>query len=87
MSETTNGRIEIPISEYQGMRKKIKDLESALNSVSQEAAKNKESIEQAKALVADLESESFINRLFRWKTIVEPLNTLFNGKVQETPKT
>ena len=80
MSES-NGRIEVPIAEYQGMRKKIKDLESALNSVSQESARNKEKVEQAKALIIDLEGESFINRLFRWNTIVEPLNTLFNGTI------
>lgn len=80
------GRIEITIEEYQGMRKKIKDLESALNSVSQEAAMNKEIIEQAKAIVVDLEEESFIDRLFRWKSIVEPINTLFNGKVQKASK-
>jgi hypothetical protein len=80
------GRIEIEISEYQGMRKKIKDLESALNSVSQEAATNKEIIEQAKAIVVDIEGEAFVNRLFRWKSVVKPLNELFNGKIQEASK-
>ena len=80
----SNGKIEVSIEEYQGMRKKIKDLESALNSVSKEAAVNKEIIEQAKALIVDIESETFVNRLFRWKSVVKPLNDLFNGKVQET---
>jgi uncharacterized protein YigA (DUF484 family) len=83
----SNGRIEIEISEYQGMRKKINDLESALNSVSKEAATNKEIIEQAKAVVADLEEESLFDRLFRWKSIIEPIKKLFNGQIQETPKT
>jgi uncharacterized protein YigA (DUF484 family) len=82
----TNGRIEIEISEYQGMRKKIKDLESALNSVSKEAATNKEIIEQAKALVVDLEEESLFDRLFRWKNVIEPIEKLFNGKIQEASK-
>ena len=82
----SNGKIEVSIEEYQGMRKKIKDLESALNSVSKEAAVNKEIIEQAKALIVDIESETFVNRLFRWKSVVKPLNDLFNGKVQETSK-
>ena len=82
----SNGRIEIEISEYQGMRKKIKDLESALNSVSQEAATNKEIIEQAKALVVDLEEESLFDRLFRWKNVIEPIEKLFNGKIQEESK-
>lgn len=80
----SGGRIEVSIEEYQGMRKKIKDLESALNSVSQEAATNKEIIEQAKALVVDLDEEGFIGRLFRWKSVVEPIKELFNGKVQKT---
>jgi uncharacterized protein YigA (DUF484 family) len=82
----SNGRIEIEISEYQGMRKKINDLESALNSVSKEAATNKEIIEQAKALVVDLEEESLFDRLFRWKNVIEPIEKLFNGKIQEASK-
>ena len=82
----SNGRIEIEITEYQGMRKKIKDLESALNSVSKEAATNKEIIEQAKALVVDLEEESLFDRLFRWKNIIEPIEKLFNGKIQKESK-
>ena len=79
-------RIEIPISEYQGMKSKIRDLENALNSVSQEAATNKEMIEQAKALVVDLENEPFLIRLFHWKSVIEPFKDLFklDGKIQET---
>lgn len=80
-------RIELELSEYQGMKTKIRNLESALNSVSQEAAINKEKIEQAKALIEDLESESFINRIFKWKTIIVPLRNLFekkeNGEIQK----
>ena len=74
------GRIEIELSEYQGMKTKIKNLESALNSVSQEAATNKEIIEQAKALVEDLDNESFIDRLFKWKSITAPFRELFGQK-------
>lgn len=79
-------RIEIPISEYQGMKSKIRDLENALNSVSQEAATNKEIIEQAKALVVDLENEPFLIRLFHWKSVIEPFKDLFklDGEIQET---
>lgn len=79
-------RIEIPISEYQGMKSKIRDLENALNSVSKEAATNKEIIEQAKALVVDLENEPFLIRLFHWKSVIEPFKDLFklDGKIQET---
>jgi hypothetical protein len=79
-------RIEIPISEYQGMKSKIRDLENALNSVSKEAATNKEIVEQAKALVVDLENEPFLIRLFHWKSVIEPFKDLFklDGKIQET---
>lgn len=79
-------RIEIPISEYQGMKSKIRDLENALNSVSQEAATNKEIIEQAKTLVVDLENEPFLIRLFHWKSVIEPFKDLFklDGEIQET---
>ena len=69
-------RIEIPIEEYQGMKTKIKNLENALNSVSKESAVNKERIENLKVLIADLEGEAFFNRLFRWKSIIEPFKEL-----------
>ena len=69
-------RIEIDMKEYQGMRNKIKSLESALNSVSVEAAENKEIIEKTKALVADLEGEGFFNRLFSWKNVIQPFKDL-----------
>ena len=77
------GRIEIEISEYQGMRKKIKDLESALNSVSIEAASNKEKIEQAKAILEDLKVESLFKRVFNFKKILEPIDTLLNSKNEQ----
>lgn len=73
-------RIEIDITEYQGMKSKISNLESALNSVSTEAASYKEKIEQAKALVEDLENETFVNRLFKWKNAIEPIKTLLHRK-------
>ena len=81
-------RIEIDINEFQGMKNKIRNLEEALNSVSKEAAANKEIIERMKALVIDLEDEAFFDRLFRWNSIVEPFKELIelNGKIQEASK-
>jgi chromosome segregation ATPase len=73
-----SARIELNMKEYQGMNSKIKNLENALNSVSKEAAVNKEKIEQLKALVADLENEGFLNRLFGWKKIIKPFKELFD---------
>ena len=81
-------RIEIPIAEYQGMKNKIKNLEDALNSVSKEAAVNKEVIEQLKTLIADLEHEPFLGRLFRWKSVTKPFKKLLekHGKTQKEEK-
>jgi hypothetical protein len=78
-------RIEIPISEYQGMKTKIRNLEDALNSVSKEAAVNKEVIEKVKTLVTDLENETFLDRLFSWKNIIKPFKELFkkDGEIQK----
>ncbi len=70
-------RIDMDISEYQAMKTKIKNLESALNTVSQEAATYKEVIEQAKALVEDLQHERVISRIFGWSEVVAPLKKLF----------
>lgn len=78
-------KIELDMKEYQGMISKIKNLESALNSVSKEAAINKEIIEKVKALVVDLEGEGFFNRLFSWKNVIEPFKELLDthGQIQE----
>lgn len=81
-------KIEIDMKEYQGMRNKIKNLESALNSISTEAAQNKERVEKAKALVIDLTKESFFRRLFNWSLVLEPLKEMFDtdGKIQKERK-
>lgn len=78
-------RIEVDITEYQGMKTKIRNLENALNSVSKEAAINKEYIEQIKTLVLDLENEPFLIRVFHWKSVVEPFKELVeeHGKIQK----
>ena len=70
------------LSEYQGMKTKIKNLESAVNSVSKEAAFYKETIEQVKALFEDFKREGLINRVFSWKTMLSPFEELFakNGE-------
>jgi polyhydroxyalkanoate synthesis regulator phasin len=73
-----SARIELSMKEYQGMNSKIKNLENALNSVSKEAAASKEKLEQLKTLVADLEKEGFLNRLFGWKKIVNSFKELLN---------
>ena len=73
-------RIEISMEEYQGMRSKIERLESALGSVSQESARNKELIEEVKAMVEDLEEEPLYGRIFMWKKVVKSFKDVLNGK-------
>lgn len=70
-------KIEIDIKEYQGMRDKINELESALYSVSAEVAANKELVKELKTLVSDLENEGLLNRIFGWKNVVQPLKDIF----------
>lgn len=72
-------KIEIPLSEYQAMRTKIEKLNSALNTVSTEAARYKEIIESARTKVSDITDDTFLGRLFRWKSIKASLGDLFKG--------
>ena len=69
-------RIEIPLSEYNGLKKKVKDLEKALNDVSNEASLYKEKLGTVESAVLDLEGEGLVNRIFSWKNTIEPLTKL-----------
>ena len=75
-------RIEIPMSEYNALKNKIKQLESTLVDVSKEASIYKEKLEKLKGFVIDLGDESLIDRILRWKSIIKPLKDVFseNGK-------
>lgn len=70
-------RIEIPLSEYNGLKKKVKDLEKALNDVSNEASLYKEKLGTVESAVLDLEGEGLVNRIFSWGNIIKPLIKLF----------
>ena len=65
-------RIEISMEEYNGLKNKIKQLESTLVDVSKEASTYKEKLGILEGLVIDLESEKLFDRLFTWKSIVKP---------------
>ena len=75
-------RIEIPMTEYNGLKNKIKQLESTLVDVSKEASTYKEKLGILEGLVIDLESEKLFDRLFNWKSIVKPFKDVFkkNGE-------
>lgn len=70
-------RIEIPMTEYNGLKNKIKQLESALVDVSKEASTYKEKLGILEGLVIDLDSEKLVDRLFSWKSIIKPFKDVF----------
>lgn len=74
-------RIEISLEEYNGLKNKIKTLENTLGDVSKEASAYKEKLGTIEGLVMDLEDETWVDRLFSWKSILKPFKDLFsNGK-------
>lgn len=70
-------RIEISMEEYNGLKNKIKQLESTLVDVSKEASTYKEKLGILEGLVIDLESEKLVDRLFSWESIVNPFKDIF----------
>lgn len=70
-------RIEIPMTEYNGLKNKIKQLESTIVDVSKEASTYKEKLGILEGLVIDLDSEKLVDRLFSWKSIVKPFKDVF----------
>ena len=70
-------RIEISMEEYNGLKNKIKQLESTLVDVSKEASTYKETLGILEGLVIDLDSEKLVDRLFSWKSIVKPFKDVF----------
>lgn len=79
-------RIEIPLTEYNGYKNKIKALETTVTDISKEAAFYKEKYQDAESLVEDLKSEGIISRAFKWKSVIEPLVELFTKKYGETSR-
>jgi len=65
------------MTEYNGLKNKIKQLESTLVDVSKEASTYKEKLGILESLVIDLDSEKLVDRLFRWKSIVKPFKDVF----------
>lgn len=70
-------RIEIPMTEYNGLKNKIKQLESTLVDVSKEASTYKEKLGILEGLVIDLDNEKLVDRLFSWKSIIKPFKDVF----------
>ena len=72
-------RIEIPMSEYNGLKTKIKQLEGTLADVSKEASAYKEKLGVLEGMVMDLGNEKLLDRMFYWKSIIKPFKELFTN--------
>ena len=70
-------RIEIPMTEYNDFKNKIKSLEQTLVDVSKEKSAYEEKLSILESLVMDLEDEKVLNRIFSWKNIVNPFKEVF----------
>lgn len=80
-------RIEIPMTEYNGLKNKIKSLEQTLVDVSKETAIYKEKLSILESLVMDLENEKILSRIFSWKNIVNPFKEVFKDDEKEQKTT
>jgi hypothetical protein len=69
----SNGRIEIPLDEYKGMKEKIESLEKALASKNDELTivKNQKMILLDE--IEDFTSLSLYERVFRWKSSIQEI--------------
>lgn len=70
-----DGRIEIPLSEYNHLQAQKTELEMVINSISKENKIFKEKIETVKDIALNLEASTLSERLFKWGETVKPLLT------------
>lgn len=71
-------RIEIPLTEYESLKNRIKNLEDSLINVSKEASVYKEKLDTLKGLINDLGNEKLFARIFLYKNILKPLKAFFH---------
>ena len=67
----SNGRIEIPMDEYNGMKEKIDSLEKALVSKDKEIEVLKNSYLVSQNNLEDIAALSLFERVFNWKSNVK----------------
>lgn len=66
-----NGRIEIPMDEYKGMKERIESLEKALVSKDKEIEVLKNSYLVSQNNLEDIASLNLIERVFNWKSNIK----------------
>jgi hypothetical protein len=65
----SNGRIEIPLDEYNAMSEKIKEHEKVINSISHEASNFKEENEALRDLLTEIHGMNSFDRVTQWANI------------------
>ena len=66
-----NGRIEIPMDEYKGMKERIESLEKALVSKDKEIEVLKNSYLVSQNNLEDIATLSLFERVFNWKSNIK----------------
>jgi hypothetical protein len=74
----SNGRIEIPLEEYNGMKSKIDEFEKILNNTSKEAAKYKEENELIREFLENIQEVTFYQRVFNWNNVKDKINNFLS---------
>ena len=75
----SNGRIEIPLDEYNAMSAKIKEHEKIINDMSHEASRFKEENEALRDLLTEISGMNSLDRIMQWGKIKEKIETLLKG--------
>lgn len=65
------------MDEYKALKDKIKTLEESLVSVSKEADRLKEKLDEVELAVYNVEETSLIDRIFFWGENIKPLTKYF----------
>ena len=66
-------RIEISLEEYNALKNKVKNLEEQIVIDSKEIKKYKSDLEDLFFAIEDLENEGLLDRIFKWKNIINSL--------------
>ena len=69
-------RIEISLEEYNSLKNKNKELESAIGKQKQEIAALKEKNEEYKDLLEEVRNLKIFERAIHWKNTIDEINSL-----------
>lgn len=75
----SNGRIEIPLDEYNAMSAKIKEHEKIINDMSHEASKFKEDNEALRGLLYEIDKMDSFDRVTQWGDIKRQIAELLKS--------